>query len=77
MGKRKREAADETLQRFGPGYSPEMDVRYDIKYVSGKVTGFVVGPKITEEEAERRWTHFCEVLRKNIERMVERKNSSP
>jgi hypothetical protein len=76
MGKRKKEPVDETLQKFGPGYSPEMDVHYDAKYISGKVTGFVVAPKITEEEAERRWKQFCEVLQKNIERMVERKNST-
>ncbi len=34
---------------------------YDKKYVFGNTTVYVVAPKITEEEKQRRWESFREI----------------
>ena len=44
------------------GYDEKLDIHYDKKRKIGNTTVYVVAPKITEEEKQKRLQHLCKVI---------------
>jgi hypothetical protein len=49
--------------------------QYDEEYTFGNTKVYVVAPKITKEENERRWERVCEVASMIVQSMAKRNQS--
>ena len=54
------------------GYNKELDIHYDEEYQEGNTKIYIVAPKITPEENERRKKELDEVASRIYENMLRR-----
>jgi hypothetical protein len=56
----------------GPGHEEKFDLQYDKKYTLGNTKAYVVAPKISREESNKRWQDVCTVASKVARQMIDR-----
>lgn len=57
---------------MGDCCNSKLENQYDAEYTFGNTKVFVVAPKITEEENQRRWQHVCEVASEIVKSMMDK-----
>ncbi len=61
---------------MGAGYNEELKIHYDEFYQFGNTRIYIVAPKISEEENQKRWERVNEVANRIVQEIIARGNQS-